>query len=342
MPNLFISCCRVDPSGRATVIKGIIVGMLGLIGVIAAAVIAAHNRVGTPSPAAFGATNPSRVQVVDLSSPTLTEPPGATLTPSPIRLTPTPTPDPLQAALDVARAFSGTNADWQALYPDGFIHAFDDGVPMALVPAGCFLMGSFAGEVYEQPVREQCFDTPFWIDQTEVIRTDFERLDGRKAAANGFDGDQRPVENITWFEARDFCVLRGARLPAEREWEYAARGPSNWDYPWGDTWDASYAVWNRGNSDGTADVGSIPAGRSWVGAFDLSGNVWEWTSSQYLSYDSTEDPEEDTGNRVNVLRVLRGGSWSNNEADVLRAAQRGGNFPDVWNEGDGFRCARST
>ncbi|MCA9906127.1 MAG: formylglycine-generating enzyme family protein, partial [Anaerolineae bacterium] len=237
--------------------------------------------------------------------------------------------------------FSGSNLDWQAFYPDGFQHTFDDGVPMVLVPAGRFMMGSNDGDSDERPVHEQLIDEPFWIDLTEVTQADFERLLGTEANPSYFDGDQRPVESITWFEARDFCALRGARLPTEREWEYAARGPAGWDYPWWDSRKTSNAVWGRSSDQGTANVRSISAGRSWVGAYDLSGNVWEWVSSLYLPYDSAEDREADTGNRTDILRVLRGGSFASSERN-LRSANRGRPVPgfDVINFG--FRCARSS
>lgn len=266
-----------------------------------------------------------------------------TPTPTPTS-TPTATPDPLQAEIDAARAFSGSNTGWQARYPDGFQHTFEDGVPMVLVPADCFMMGSTDGQPDELPVHEECFTKPFWIDLTEITQADFVRLGGVKANANRFDSDQQPVENITWFEARDYCAERRARLPTEREWEYAARGPDEWNYPWGNDWNPNNAVWSGNSNNQTAAVGSIPAGRSWVGAYDLSGNVWEWVSSLYLPYDSPEDREADTGNRTDadVSRVLRGGSWLNSNTTLLRASYRLGNSPDGSGDNAGFRCARSS
>ncbi len=262
-------------------------------------------------------------------------PPTSTFTP-----TLTPTSDPLEAALTTARSFTGSNTDWQALYRDGFQYTFEDDVTMVLVPAGSFTIGANPQADDERNGSVITFNEPFWIDLTEVTQVDFERLGGEAVRASSFTGTNRPVERITWFEARDFCARRGARLPTEEEWEYAARGPAAWDYPWGDTWNASNAVWNRSISQGTANVGSIAAGRSWVGAFDLSGNVWEWASSLYLPYSSTENREADTGNSTNVLRVLRGGSWVNNNADDLRAGDRNGFNPDSGISSIGFRCAR--
>jgi len=249
---------------------------------------------------------------------------------------------------------AGIQATQQALMSVAVAQEFD-GVTMVLVPAGCFMMGTPDDEIArlnteygtdqflnESPQHEVCFDQPFWIDQTEVTQADFERLGGVKANANYFDGDQRPVEQITWFEARDFCALRGARLPTESEWEYAARGPDNRVYPWGNTWKENNTVWS-GNSDGqTAPVGNLIAGASWVGALDMSGNVWEWVSSLVLPYDSTEDREAETGNRTYVLRVLRGGSWNDGGTDSLRAGNRVRLNPVSRYLSVGFRCARSS
>lgn len=151
--------------------------------------------------------------------------------------TPTPETDSFNEAYSDAYSFEGTNADWTPVERDF------DGITMVLVPVGCFMMGSDDLPLEETGAFEICFDEPFWIDKTEVAQADFARLEGVKDHVNEFLGDPHPVENITWYEARDFCELRDARLPTEAEWEYAARGPDNLVYPWGNEWDETVLVW---------------------------------------------------------------------------------------------------
>ena len=247
-----------------------------------------------------------------------------------------------------------SNSDWISI-----AHEFD-GVKMVLVPPGCFMMGSTDEQIAyavtelnvleqlypdpsifedERPARHQCFDAPFWIDQTEVTQMDFERIGGVKAKPNRFDGDQRPVENITWFEARDFCALRGMRLPTEREWEYTTRGPDSLVYPWGNRLEASNAVSpnTRAYEQGTAIVGTIPSGKSWVGALDMSGNVWEWVNSWYISYQYDENDEREAaeGTFLSDSRVMRGGSWLT-KYRFLRGAARWSSFPSYSDSGRGI------
>ncbi len=112
------------------------------------------------------------------------------------------------------------NTDWSPQY-----QTFG-GYEMALVPVGCFMMGSNDGEEDEKPVNQQCFDQPYWIDHYEVTNKQY-------ASEGYFKGDNRPRDSVTWFDAHDFCEKRGARLPTEREGEYATRGPDNLIYPWG-------------------------------------------------------------------------------------------------------------
>ena len=135
----------------------------------------------------------------------------------------------------------------------------------------------------------------------------------------------RPVTNVNWEEASNYCAsIKGRYLPTEEEWECAARSGRDYvKYPWGDaSADPTLANFDNGPRAPTP-VGLYPAGATPVdGILDLAGNVWEWTSS----------PE-------NVYKILRGGSWFSNST-YLRVAYRF-RFQAEGRGGDiGFRCAR--
>jgi iron(II)-dependent oxidoreductase len=215
-----------------------------------------------------------------------------------------------------------------------------DGVEMAKVPPGCFLMGSPDGNGDEKPMSKICFEKPFWIDKTEVTQAQFKQFGGQAVRPPYFTGDNRPVEQITWSAARNFCVKRGARLPTEPEWEYAARGPDNLVYPWGNTFVAQKVIYYRSQEQGTANVGSIPDGASWIGAVDMSGNVWEWVSTIYKPYPYDAGDGRESNSDIGNAPVWRGGSYVEVDAANLRAAVRGWNGP-AWSHAFGFRCARS-
>lgn len=260
---------------------------------------------------------------------------------TPRSLTPTSTtliatPGPLQAELERAQNFSGSNTEWEELVQE------IDGVEMVLVPAGCFLMGSTMGEEDEKPVHQVCFKEPFWIDQFEVTNAQFSTESGVAREASHSTLPDFPRTKITWQEASTYCLSRNARLPTEAEWEYAARGPSGWTYPWGDSFSVDKVIFKI-TVEGldSAAVGSRTEGASWVGAQDMSGNVWEWTADTYVSPypdgDQTDPLIYGEGND----RSVRGGSWSSDKAENLRAANRfRANFQRFFLDID-FRCVRS-
>lgn len=249
-----------------------------------------------------------------------------------------------EAALDTAEGFTGGNADWEPVP-----WTFEDdptGATMLLVPPGCFVMGSDRYD-REGPVHEQCFEQPFWIDETEVTRAHWQAcVDAgvcRVREPNQYsERNAQPVNIVNWSDAVAFCDWRGVRLPTEREWEYAAAGPDSWVYPWGDAFSDELVIWDGSEGFHTYSVGSRPGGASWVGALDMSGNVWEWVSSKDLPYPyAPDDGREDlTGED---MRVMRGGSFNTDTTFFgLRSASRYGDIPSYELINLGLRCARDS
>ena len=216
-----------------------------------------------------------------------------------------------------------------------------DGMEMVYVPAGIFKMGSNDGDSDEQPVHEVVLDA-YWIDKFEV--TSGQYADCVEAGACDKPGAEanyanHPVVNVSWNDAKDYCEWAGRRLPSEAEWEKAARGTNERTYPWGDE-DPSASLLNYdGNNGGTTMVGFYPAGASPYGALDMAGNVWEWTGSLYEDYPYDSEDGRENMNALG-LRILRGGSWSNN-GWFVRTADRLGGVPVFWLNNYGFRCASS-
>ncbi|GIK54869.1 MAG: SUMF1/EgtB/PvdO family nonheme iron enzyme [Chloroflexi bacterium] len=159
---------------------------------------------------------------------------------------------------------------------------------------------------------------------------------------SNFNHAAQPVVGVCWFEAQAYCAWLSAQtgerytLPTEAEWEAAARGPHGRAYPYGPTFDPARSNTFETHVRRTTPVGVFPGGRTPDGGIaDLSGNVWEWTSSQYQPYpynaaDGREDSEGD------ARRVLRGGSWFNFQ-NLARAAARLNLTPDNRSNYVGFR-----
>lgn len=144
--------------------------------------------------------------------------------------------------------------------------------------------------------------------------------------------DDHPINCVAWRQAASFCTWIGARLPTEEEWEYVALGGGEGrTYPWGNEdpgarpcWDGDGSDLGKGNRRTTCPVGSHRAGDSKWGLHDLSGNVWQWTSSDY-----------DASNKS-----VRGSSWDFGEQEWLRASNRYWNLPSSWAGNLGFRCCQ--
>ncbi len=140
-----------------------------------------------------------------------------------------------------------------------------------------------------------------------------------------WNGPTQPVVGVSFYEAEAFARWAGGRLPAEREWEAAARGPEGYVYPWGDDWEEGICNSDESGVGATTPVGLFPRSRSAPFELeDMSGNVWEWCSDYY-------DPTGSPG-----ARVLRGGSWIYGSRG-LRAAIRLRGVPVLRVVSIGFR-----
>lgn len=246
---------------------------------------------------------------------------------------------------------------------DGF------GFEMVYVPPGSFEMG--AAEIAVQALldnlgfedhigfaRPEVFDTytvtldGFWIDKFEVTVGRYQEICSPESpilchSIEELDLDERfiddpdkPIVGVTWHDATVFCSSRIARLPTEEEWEYAASGPENTLFPWGNTPQSGNIT--ASFSEGTYRVGSKPGNVSWIGAFDMAGNAEEWVEDRYFpAYSATVQIEGEGASFYDYARVARGGNYIN-PLPFVTTYSRSDYPPNVPIPEVGFRCARSS
>lgn len=202
---------------------------------------------------------------------------------------------------------------------------------MVNVPGGSFDMGAkdVDASSSEKPVHRAHVKN-FKIGQTEVTQELWNAVMGQNNAS------KLPVSNVSWIDVNNFITAlnnltgRHFRLPTEAEWEYAARGgagAADYLYSGGNILDN--LGWYKGNASGRIQpVASLTPNR--LGIYDMSGNVWEWTSSNWSeAYDQVDDPSQ---------FVLRGGGASQ-DAKLSRVSTRAGRVPTVKDPRFGFRLA---
>ena len=238
-----------------------------------------------------------------------------------------------------------TNDEWKPIIRK------HGGLDMVLVPAGCFMMGATDEQLeealascdtyygvhgcqqsfeHEQPPHQVCLSEPYWIGLTAVTNRQY------GTSGSSWNTPSWPRETVNWQQAADFCQQRGARLPTEAEWEYAARGPDALIYPWGNEYDIHKATLRKISP---APVGKKPEGASWVGAMDMSGGIGEWVFDWYGKY-PLEEETNPTGAPNGKLRIVRGGNWFAHASFFVRTTFRDPLDPEFSTSSVGFRCAR--
>jgi iron(II)-dependent oxidoreductase len=214
-------------------------------------------------------------------------------------------------------------------------------------------MGSEQGASTEKPVH-RVYVAEFRIARVPVTNAQYSLYvkDTKATPPSDWRGGQppagkenHPVVNVSWHDAQAYCRWLGAktgkavRLPTEAEWEKAARGDKDKRaYPWGDDWEALRCNSEELGLGDTSPVGLFLKGASPYGVLDMTGNVWEWTSSLWgkdvskpdFKYPyNPKDGREELSAPNDMHRVLRGGSFDLNRR-IARCAVRLGNYPNNW------------
>lgn len=219
---------------------------------------------------------------------------------------------------------------------------------MTRIQAGLFVMGAYGegSNEEERPTHEAIVAT-FDLDTTEVTLEAYRQCQESGACkpphverpfcnARERDRNKHPVNCIDLDQAVAYCAFVGKRLPTEREWEYAASGGAEKrEYSLGNE-PPTEATYCYHHPFGSCEVGSFTPGA--FGLLDMTGNVWEWTQSEYGPYPSRGKPD---AIRRSGYYVYRGGSWSRRFPKWLRNRLRNRYHPDEWSASIGVRCARS-
>lgn len=224
-------------------------------------------------------------------------------------------------------------------------------VQMVFVASGSFVQGMNRAQKSStfSPERRVHLRS-FWMDAFEVTVRQYRaciRSRGCMASSDMLLAQQpldAPVVRVSWREARQFCHWMGKHLPTEAQWEKAARSTDGRIYPWGSR-EPTCELANRcGCSDRPLSVGPKhrSLGRSRYGAFDMSGNVWEWTQDCFARNAYRTLPLRDPvmkGPSSCSSRVLRGGSWKCRHQWGLFSYTRRSSFHKRRKADIGFRCA---
>ncbi|MHC4251825.1 MAG: protein kinase domain-containing protein, partial [Planctomycetota bacterium] len=223
---------------------------------------------------------------------------------------------------------------------------------MIYIKPGVFTMGGtievepdHSWQGVEKPKHEVAITQGFYVGKYEVTQAQYEAVTGGNPSKSK-DPD-RPVEQVTWDDAAQFCRLaqektgRQFRLPTEAEWEFACRAGSTDRFCFGSDWAAlgEYA-WFGDNSDGQTHPVGRKRANAW-GLHDMHGNIWEWVADWHGSdYYANSPRENPTGPDAGDRRIFRGGARGDGPPSC-RSAFRGHHMPWHRDERHGFRAGVS-
>lgn len=201
-------------------------------------------------------------------------------------------------------------------------------------PAGEIMIGggetTLGGAASKLPLRRVAVE-PFAIGETEVTNGQYAEFveEAKHSAPVGWNNNRfsvgaedEPVTGVTWADANSYCqwlskkLGAAIRLPNEAEWELAARGGTDFKYPWGREWSDEAAA-SKETKGRVRSVKSFPKGRTPLGVYDLLSNVWEWTGDTFVDEFGKPVLFENKTER----KVIKGGSVGDSR-DYLKITTR--------------------
>ncbi len=220
---------------------------------------------------------------------------------------------------------------------------------MIYIPGGSFMMGSPKGEGGDREKPQHQVNVPsFWMGKFQVTQAQWKVVAALpkvnpdlKPEPSYFQGNNRPVEQVSWYDAVEFCARlskftgKEYRLPSEAEWEYACRAGTTTPFYFGETITSELANYNANYTYGTGPKGkyrqeTTPVGQfppNAFGLYDMHGNLYEWCLDDW--HDNYKDAPTDGSpwfnknnnlSKKSVIAVLRGGSWDEYPKDCRSAS----------------------
>jgi eukaryotic-like serine/threonine-protein kinase len=256
---------------------------------------------------------------------------------------------------------------------------------MVYVPPGTFMMGKEKDDPIA-PLHKVTLTKAYCIDKLEVTLEEYQRCEKARVCTKsgapkpGYDSggptcnekregrNKHPINCITWLQADAYCRWRKKHLPTEAEWEFAARGPESFKWPWGNqppteelAWNSMYMAVNKDHAKcadmgpeicpkiykhsawGTTEVGKHPDGASPFGALDMGGNVGEWVQDWDMPMPGQNrgDAVDPTGPTTGKYRVIKDIGWDGGDPKYTVGDRSGGRPDKTVHHTVGMRCALS-